>query len=68
MANNSPETQPNDDLMAPEASPGTASASGVRRVNKVPLMIGLMLLVLLAGGMGRWSLDDWLRRRFGSRA
>lgn len=49
MANNSPETQPNDDLMAPEASPGTASASGVRRVNKVPLMIGGVVLLAFVG-------------------
>ncbi len=34
---------------------------------KVPLMIGLMLLALLAGGMGKWSLDEWLRGRFGNR-
>ena len=49
MANTSPETQPNDDLMAPEASPGTASASGVRRVNKVPLMIGGVVLLAFVG-------------------
>lgn len=30
---------------------------------KVPLMIGLMLLALLARGMGKWSLDHWLERR-----
>lgn len=34
---------------------------------KVPLMIGLMLLALLAGGMGKWSLDEWLLRRLGNR-
>lgn len=49
MAKTSPETQPNDDLMAPEASPGTASASGVRRVNKVPLMIGGTVLLAFVG-------------------
>lgn len=30
---------------------------------KVPLMLALMLWALLAGGMGRWSLDAWRRRR-----
>lgn len=40
MAHDSPETQPNDDLMAPDSSPNTAKLAGVRRVNKVPLMIG----------------------------
>lgn len=49
MANTSPETQPNDDLMAPDASPGTASAAGVRRVNKVPLMIGGVVLLAFVG-------------------
>lgn len=49
MVNTSPETQPNDDLMAPEASPGTASAGGVRRVNKVPLMIGGVVLLAFVG-------------------
>jgi type IV secretion system protein TrbI len=40
MAHDSPETQPDDDLMAPDSSPNTAKLAGVRRVNKVPLMIG----------------------------
>lgn len=40
MAHDSPETQPDDDLMAPDASPNSAKLAGVRRVNKVPLMIG----------------------------
>lgn len=30
---------------------------------KVPLMLALMLLALLLGGMGRWSLDAWWQRR-----
>lgn len=30
---------------------------------KVPLMMGVMLLVLAVGGMGTWSADAWLRRR-----
>lgn len=30
---------------------------------KVPLMLAIMLWVLLAGGMGRWSLDAWWCRR-----
>lgn len=49
MANDTPETQPNDDLMAPDASPGTAKASGVRRVNKVPLMIGGVVVLAFVG-------------------
>lgn len=32
---------------------------------KVPLMMGVMLLVLAVGGMGAWSADAWLRRRAG---
>lgn len=35
---------------------------------KVPLMLALMLWALLAGGMGRWSLDAWLRRGQGGGA
>ncbi|MFZ1417134.1 MAG: DoxX family protein [Burkholderiaceae bacterium] len=27
---------------------------------KVPLMIGIMLLVVLGQGAGRWSLDRWI--------
>lgn len=33
---------------------------------KVPLMLGLMLLALLAKGMGNWSLDHWLEGRTNS--
>lgn len=35
---------------------------------KVPLMLALMLLALLLGGMGRWSLDAWWRQRRAARA
>lgn len=35
---------------------------------KVPLMMGVMLLVLAVGGMGAWSADAWLRRRADSTA
>jgi putative oxidoreductase len=34
---------------------------------KVPLMMAVMLFALLAHGMGRWSLDAVLLRRYGSR-
>lgn len=49
MANDTPDTSPNDALMAPEASPSTASAAGVRRVNKVPLMIGGAVVLAFLG-------------------
>lgn len=35
---------------------------------KVPLMMGVMLLLLAVGGMGTWSADAWLRRRADSSA
>lgn len=44
MAASTP-ANPNGDPMAPESSPGTAGAVGVRRVNKVPLMIGGVVLL-----------------------